>query len=205
MPHYRSAEQRFWSKVHKTRSCWICDWLPGPSMGAWEILGIWTAHICPSFRLDHGIWIAVAWHGHLSPMCQCCLCTCQPSCTGSASDNGRDKLKRPYGISAQITAGYRAKYGHRRTLEERFWEKVDKQSSPQGCWLWIAQCDPNGYGRFYVNKHKPCVLAHRFAWQLIHGAPIPNICLCHNCPGGGQSSLRQSSPSLYWYAYRQHG
>lgn len=52
---------------------------------------------------------------------------------------------------------------------ERFWAKVDK-GGPGGCWLWTAFCDPDGYGKFAVGSR--CVLAHRFAWELLVG-PIP--------------------------------
>lgn len=54
------------------------------------------------------------------------------------------------------------------TLEERFWAKVDKDG-PNGCWLWTASTNLQGYGQFFDGK---TVLAHRFAYERLVG-PIP--------------------------------
>ena len=71
-------------------------------------------------------------------------------------------------------------------IEQRFWAKVDKTSSPSGCWLWTACKSRGTYGLFF-HEGKGQV-AHRVAWQLIVG-PIPKgIQLCHNCPGGDNPS-----------------
>jgi hypothetical protein len=60
--------------------------------------------------------------------------------------------------------------------DERFWTKVQKTDD---CWLWTDGCDPQGYGRFSLNR-KP-VLAHRFAWYLYYGEwPITDA-LDHTC------------------------
>ena len=67
-----------------------------------------------------------------------------------------------------------------KSVEERFWEKVDKSAGPDGCWLWLASCHPtSGYGVFFLAyKTKP---AHRIAWQLTNG-PIPKgLCALHHC------------------------
>lgn len=52
---------------------------------------------------------------------------------------------------------------------ERFWAKVDKQSS--GCWIWTAAKIWSGYGRF--NTGTRGVYAHRFSYELAYG-PIPD-------------------------------
>jgi hypothetical protein len=70
-----------------------------------------------------------------------------------------------------------------KTTEQRFWEKVDKISSANGCWMWKNAIQKwNGYGTFFYNKRsRP---AHRFSWEIHHGF-IPNGALVlHNCPGG---------------------
>jgi predicted DNA-binding transcriptional regulator AlpA len=64
----------------------------------------------------------------------------------------------------------------RRTVEERFWEKVE----PTGfCWEWTAFKDRKGYGRFRVDDRT--MQAHRVAYELLVG-PIPEgLHLDHLC------------------------
>jgi len=61
-------------------------------------------------------------------------------------------------------------------LIKRFWNYVNKTSD---CWLWKAGCFSNGYGQFRVGKKK--VKAHRFAYELVYGKVLPEICVCHTC------------------------
>ena len=70
-----------------------------------------------------------------------------------------------------------------KTLEERFWAKVDK-SDESGCWNWTAS-STRGYGCFSSVARKT-VRVHRLAWELAVG-PIPANMLvlhapnvCHN-------------------------
>jgi hypothetical protein len=65
---------------------------------------------------------------------------------------------------------------------QRFWSKVDKTSSPQCCWLWLAATLGGKYGRVCING---CYLyTHRVAWELLVG-PIPtDKWVLHKCPGG---------------------
>lgn len=73
-----------------------------------------------------------------------------------------------------------------RPVTDRFWEKVDKHGpTPQhcpelgACWVWTAQTDKEGYGRFSLNGKK--AKAHRMAYMLAHG-PIPDkLLVCHKC------------------------
>lgn len=57
-----------------------------------------------------------------------------------------------------------------KTMEERFWDKVDK--SPNGCWIWTAAKDSHGYGQMFVNPESGKQPAHRISWAL-HNIPIP--------------------------------
>src|SRR5690606_24154407 len=50
----------------------------------------------------------------------------------------------------------------------RFWPKVDKQED--GCWLWAATKNQDGYGRFWHNGR--LCSAHRVAYEMLVG-PIP--------------------------------
>jgi hypothetical protein len=74
-----------------------------------------------------------------------------------------------------------------RPLEERFWEKVDKNgpipvNRPElgPCWLWTAYVAENGYGKFEGDY------AHRIAYRLCVG-PIPerkdldHLCRLRRC------------------------
>jgi len=66
---------------------------------------------------------------------------------------------------------------------ERFWSKVDKTSSPHGCWLWIAGKCPQGYGAFFFRGQN--VRAPRFSWVISSGPILPDKpWILHNCPGG---------------------
>lgn len=56
----------------------------------------------------------------------------------------------------------------RRTIEDRFWDKVQVDEE-RGCWLWLGSLS-DGYGQFAV-KGRPC-RAHRFAYEHFVG-PIP--------------------------------
>lgn len=69
----------------------------------------------------------------------------------------------------------------RKTLEQRFWMKVQKTSS---CWLWVASKTSLGYGQIGGGEkmHK----AHRVSWEL-HNGVIPEgegyhgTCVLHKC------------------------
>ena len=63
-----------------------------------------------------------------------------------------------------------------RTVEERFWAKVDKTD---GCWLWTASIHTTGYGQFRIQGRT--VVAHREAYRMLVG-PIPEgLDLDHKC------------------------
>lgn len=77
-----------------------------------------------------------------------------------------------------------------KTLEERFWEKVDKSGSvPRHmrhlgiCWNWTAGKMPFGYGTFAIGtpERKQNVRAHRYSYELSHGAVPKGLCVLHHC------------------------
>lgn len=60
------------------------------------------------------------------------------------------------------------------TLEERFWQKVDRGSADE-CWEWTAYVMPEGYGQIGSDgptKGSRMLLAHRVSYEL-HFGPIP--------------------------------
>lgn len=79
----------------------------------------------------------------------------------------------------------------RKSVAERFEEKVDRSGGPDACHIWNATRDDNGYGRMFIDGRR--VRAHRIAYELANG-PIPQDgsyhggCVCHNCPGGDNPS-----------------
>lgn len=79
----------------------------------------------------------------------------------------------------------------RTPLEERFWEKVNKDGPiPEhrpdlgSCWVWTAATNPNGYGKIVENGH--FLAAHRVSYEMLVG-PIPkglepdHLCRNHPC------------------------
>lgn len=72
------------------------------------------------------------------------------------------------------------------TLEvplDRFWGKVDKTSSPTGCWLWLGAHKAKGYGFLTITDgdRRRNIHAHRLSYELHHG-PIPSrLLVCHRC------------------------
>lgn len=65
-----------------------------------------------------------------------------------------------------------------RSLEERFWEKVDIRSNDE-CWNWVACVHPSGYGQFNINRKM--FGSHRIAWELVNGKIPDGMCICHHC------------------------
>lgn len=64
-----------------------------------------------------------------------------------------------------------------RSLEERFWSRVDKTGS---CWLWVGARNPQGYGKVFIQGSQ-YMATHRAAWTLENG-PIPKgLSVLHKC------------------------
>lgn len=64
-----------------------------------------------------------------------------------------------------------------KTLEERFWEKVDVT---KGCWNWTSSKEKDGYGQFRLPSGRR-VQAHRFSWELTNGEIPDRVFVCHHC------------------------
>jgi hypothetical protein len=68
-------------------------------------------------------------------------------------------------------------------IDQRFWEKVDKQTD-SGCWQWKSAIRGNGYGAFFthlIEEGRKCHGAHRYSWMLANG-PIPDgLWVLHKC------------------------
>jgi len=65
------------------------------------------------------------------------------------------------------------------TDEERFFDKIALEIPPSGCWMWQAQIDRDGYGRFrYKGKTQR---APRVAYQLLVGIIPTGLFVLHTC------------------------
>lgn len=71
-----------------------------------------------------------------------------------------------------------------RSIEERFWSKVNKNGKlilGAPCWEWTDAPMNKGYGVFGYDNSRKKALAHRFSWELQNG-PITNGLHClHKC------------------------
>lgn len=73
----------------------------------------------------------------------------------------------------------------RKTLAERFWEKVDKQS-PTDCWNWLATKTGFGYGTIRVGSltdgTRRKEMTHRLSYTMHTGLEIPKgKVVMHSC------------------------
>ncbi|WP_377801390.1 HNH endonuclease signature motif containing protein [Bosea eneae] len=67
----------------------------------------------------------------------------------------------------------------RKGREAKFWLKVRKAKSPNGCWLWAGKRDQDGYGR--VRYHGVETPAHRKAYELKCGEIPAGMVVRHSC------------------------
>ena len=65
------------------------------------------------------------------------------------------------------------------SLEDRFWEKVDKKSKDE-CWLWTASCVNSGYGQI-ADGFNGMITAHRLSWILHYGEIPKERFILHKC------------------------
>ena len=69
-----------------------------------------------------------------------------------------------------------------RPLADRFWEKVDKTTTPGGCWPWLGAKNRLGYGRIgRGGAGGGTANAHRVSWELTHGPAPDHLFVCHRC------------------------
>lgn len=79
-----------------------------------------------------------------------------------------------------------AKSRYEKTIEERFWDKVDKRG-PDECWNWTGgTCGRDHFIYGSMKEGGRATTAHRFSYALAYG-PIPQSadprdhCVCHHC------------------------
>lgn len=73
----------------------------------------------------------------------------------------------------------------KKSLEERFWEKVNKdgpiiREELGPCWIWTGYCQDSGHGRFRWDTTIRFT-AHRASWILTFGFISSDILVLHKC------------------------
>lgn len=67
---------------------------------------------------------------------------------------------------------------------DRFWSNVDRRAGGEACWPWKRAANGSGYGvhRSGANGISFTTMAHRVAWMLTSGSPIPTGAVVdHRC------------------------
>jgi hypothetical protein len=65
-------------------------------------------------------------------------------------------------------------------IADPFWGKIDKTSSPTGCWLWTGRKDKDGYGKLGIGLRR--WQAHRLSYEIHKGSEgLKGACVCHTC------------------------
>lgn len=63
--------------------------------------------------------------------------------------------------------------------DESFWSKVD-QKGPMDCWPWLASCNKDGYGQFWIGY--TMVPAHRYAYVYKSEKKLDEkVMILHHC------------------------
>lgn len=106
-------------------------------------------------------------------LCECGCGKPAPIATGNHSKYGWIK-----GQAKRFIRGHWLYTQWTQTVEERFWEKVDK-CGPDECWKWAGGRDKDGYGRFFWDYRMR--VAHRFSYELHYGPIQHRKIICHHC------------------------
>jgi hypothetical protein len=77
-----------------------------------------------------------------------------------------------------------------KSVEEWFWEHVEKDAPPDECWIWRGKTDRHGYGIFST------FMAHRVSWELHRGEIPKGLFVCHDCPEGDNPAC--VNPAHLW-------
>jgi hypothetical protein len=110
---------------------------------------------------------------------ECSCASCGKNFVRPYRMNAKRKLKPQYCSKACLA--HARKINAEIRLAERFWSKVYRDADPDKCWVWRAQIDKNGYGKFQLRHGEPA-LAHRVSYMLAHGYMPPSEQLvCHEC------------------------
>lgn len=62
---------------------------------------------------------------------------------------------------------------------QRFYSRIDFDSNPNGCWLWVGTIASTGYGKISINDKE--FFAHRISYQMAYGGLSASFFVCHKC------------------------
>lgn len=68
--------------------------------------------------------------------------------------------------------------------ESRLDAYVDRRGGPDACWPWTGAVYRSGYGQMtvIVDGERRTLTAHRVAWEVANGCPVPDgLLVCHRC------------------------
>jgi HNH endonuclease len=72
------------------------------------------------------------------------------------------------------------------TTLERFLNKIDKTTNPNGCWEWTASKTKAGYGIYQWSKNgQKQYFAHRYSIEHLSGLDPTGMYVCHTCDNPG--------------------
>lgn len=156
-------EEKFWSKVNKTETCWL--WTDAPDSAGYARIrwgGRYKSQTLAARDFAYDLF------GNTKPEGTILACMC---------DN---KLcVNPEHMRPMTQGELQARTLP--TVEERFWSQVEKTDD---CWLWTGSATGKGYGQICVTepgkgtKHE---YAHRLAYTWLVG-PIPEgLTIDHLC------------------------
>lgn len=78
----------------------------------------------------------------------------------------------------------------RRSLADRFWEKIWIPDDPDACWEWTGSTDTQGYGHISEGGRRGKLIpAHVVSWQLDGGEIPEGLELDHLCHGADTSCI----------------
>jgi len=124
-----------------------------------------------------------------------CHCGC-----GQKTTIATKNLSKRGWIKGQPLPYYVSHHGKAKTLEQRFWEKVNKSNSENACWIWTGTKYSDGYGSIKVNRSM--VGAHRVSWELAYGEIPEGLCVLHDCPDGDNPSC--VNPKHLWLGTKKN-
>lgn len=119
----------------------------------------------------------------------CELCGAAFTVKPNAVQKGRGRFcSRVCRYAAHLTpAAVLAKHVHR-----------PSEPDPEGsaCWEWQASLSPKGYGYARHPQTGKSIQAHRLAWEVASGAPVPaGLFVCHTCDN--PRCVRNDEPGIY--------
>lgn len=148
----KTAEERFHEKVEKTDDCWI--WTGGTARGYGQFR--FEGKNQAAHRVAYKMYIGDPGDKYVSQTCDTKACV------------NPDHLQTLLRFTPSSTA----------TLEERFWQLVDK-GDPDDCWEWAGDNAGGGYGRFYNGEEQE--LAHRVSYRLHARTDPGDRFILHHC------------------------